>query len=573
VRVGEVIERDGTRRLRLGFSGGEGVLVDPVNPGSLGEPGSFHEVLGSGAWEVGEIVAAAGTALAGVHRIAARAELASGFSDAVLAETAALVESPGIDDPELDDLTGLPFITIDYERSRDLDQALHIERRGAGYLVRYALADGAHYVVPGSALFEEATRRGASYYLPGLTLPMLPRQLSEGVVSLNPGVDRRALVFEIAIDERGLVGETTLRRARIRSRRKLTYDGVQAYLDDPASSDLAGTEIAASLDLLPAVGTLRMREAEGRDVVRYDRSAIELTLPSAGAPALAMSHDERNDVQLYNEQISLVTNIEGARLLLRKCDRDTGLAGLFRVHPGPDERDLDAFVRSVGELVDTLGLDDAWRWRRDSETLADYVARLPDGGDGHRLAMALQRQAMVMGQPSFFTTEPAPHFGIGAPAYSRFSSPMREIVGIVTLHVAYAQLDGVALQDIGLDRELVERIIAAGNRSKRTQKEITRDAHELAIDQLLSGELELEPTARPLRTGTVMGVSASKIYLQLDAPPIEIKLYLADQPVSLAPRGRFELAGDDRVIRVGDALEVRLDRYDRQRRRWILLLS
>ena len=572
-----MIARNGSKRLRLGFDSGEGVLADPINPERLEalEPGCFVavEVTGAGVAIVdAPPVAEAGTALAEMHRIAARAELSLEFPAAACAEVEALLADPGIDDPVLDDLTALPFCTIDYERSRDLDQALYIERRGDGYAVFYALADGAHFVVPGSALFTEATRRGASFYLPGLTVPMLPRPLSEGIVSLNEGVDRRALVFEIAIGAGGLVTGTTLRRARIRSRAKLTYDGVQAYLDDPASSPIAGSELAPSLDLLPAVGRLRMAEAEARDVVRYDRSAIELTLPSPGARDLGLERDHRNDVERYNEQISLVTNIEGARLLLEKCDAETGLAGLFRVHPGPDERELDAFANSVDALVTDLGLDDRWRWRRDrGESLADYVDRLPDDGEGWRLTMALQRQAMVMGRPSFFTTEPAPHFGIGAPAYSRFSSPMREMVGIVTLHVAYAQLAGRSLADAGLDAATIDAVIASGNRAKRLQKQITREAHKVAIDQLFERELAEAPERRPVRTATVMGMSDTKLYLQLDEPPIEVKLYLDEQDRRLEPAGRFELRdAAGRSIRVGDAVSVRLARY--QRDKWILVL-
>ena len=105
-----------------------------------------------------------------------------GFSTAVMSEVAAFQRASGIDDPTLVDLTALPFVTIDHDDSRDLDQALYIARRGAGYAVYYALADGAYYVRPGSALFTEALARGASFYLPEICEPMLPRALSEDLV-------------------------------------------------------------------------------------------------------------------------------------------------------------------------------------------------------------------------------------------------------------------------------------------------------------------------------------------------------------------------------------------------------
>src|SRR5690349_21087678 len=102
-----------------------------------------------------------------------------GFAPEVEAEAAALVASPGLDDPALTDLEAVPFVTVDGPGTRDLDQALYLERDGDGYLVRYAIADAAYFVKPGSRLFAEALRRGTSYYLPGLSVPMLPRSLSE----------------------------------------------------------------------------------------------------------------------------------------------------------------------------------------------------------------------------------------------------------------------------------------------------------------------------------------------------------------------------------------------------------
>ena len=100
-----------------------------------------------------------------------RHQVRRGFSDVIDQEVAQFQRSPGIDDDNLEDLTALPFVTIDHDDSKDLDQALYIDRSDNGYRIFYALADGAYYVRPGSALFDEALRRGASFYLPGLCSP------------------------------------------------------------------------------------------------------------------------------------------------------------------------------------------------------------------------------------------------------------------------------------------------------------------------------------------------------------------------------------------------------------------
>jgi len=184
------------------------------------------------AHAVGEPVARPDTALADLVALAVDHGLDPVFSDAVEREALAWTEDPRTDEPSLTDLRHLPFVTIDNVDSRDLDQALLVERAGRGHRVRYAIADASFYVPRGSALFAEALRRGASYYLPGWMIPMLPRALSEGIVSLNPRVDRRALVFDMQLDASGACTSTDVVPARIRSRAKLAYDGVQRFLDD-----------------------------------------------------------------------------------------------------------------------------------------------------------------------------------------------------------------------------------------------------------------------------------------------------------------------------------------------------
>ncbi|HUH03761.1 MAG TPA: RNB domain-containing ribonuclease [Kofleriaceae bacterium] len=584
MEVAEVVQRKAGMRLRVGF-GTDGALLEPIEPDPVLPLGAFvaidrvgehHARVRFGADGQPLVIAAADTALAEVHRIAARCGLRPGYAPEVQAETDALLAAPGIDDPALVDLTALPFVTIDYETSRDLDQALHVTRDGDGFGVWYALADAAYYVRPGSALFADALVRGTSYYLPGLTVPMLPPELSEGIVSLNPGVDRRALVFRMLLDATGQVRSTELVRARIHSRAKLTYDGVQAHFDAPARSPLRDREFTASLELLAEVGRLRIAHAEARDVVKYDRIAVRLSLRDAGAERVRIDGEPRNDVQAWNEQISLLTNIEGARFLAARVDPSTGLAGVFRVHEPPTELELGELRGSIDELVKALELEPTWRWDRARESLGDYIGRLPDEGPRARLSRALQRQAMILGRASYFAITPGPHYGIGAAAYSRFSSPMREIVGVVTKHLALHQLAGTSVAQSGLTRALIEAACESGNRSKALQKRATRDANKLAIDQLFTSELERAPEARTVYDATVMGLSAAKIYLQLDAPPIEIKLYTVDQAQLLGSTpiatSRFELRVGKRIIRVGDAVRARVHGYDRARDRWVMRL-
>lgn len=149
-----------------------------------------------------------------VDRIFRSFGLSDKFNKAVNEQVKDLISQHPADDASLKDLTHVPFITIDNDNSMDLDQALFIRRTKSqsssdsattnGYVVSYALADGAYFVPPMSPLFQHALRHGGtSFYLPGKCIPMLPRELSEDHMSLNPHVKRRSLVFDIHLDDKG----------------------------------------------------------------------------------------------------------------------------------------------------------------------------------------------------------------------------------------------------------------------------------------------------------------------------------------------------------------------------------
>ncbi len=501
------------------------------------------------------------------------------FSAEVEAEAEALVADPGLDDPALADEDGVPYVTVDGEGTRDLDQALHLERDGSGYRIRYAIADAAHYVRPGTALFAEALRRGTSFYLPGLSVPMLPRRLSEGAVSLNAGVPRRALVFDMRVDADGQCLGTTLRRACIRSRAKLTFEQVQALLDDPVSSPLARAEFASSLALLPTVGTLRQLEAAARQVIRFHRQEVQVGLENGAFTVLARV---RHAVERHNEQLSLLCNAEGGRLLCAAVGDDTSRAAqaIYRVHPAPSPERLLELEQQVGEIVRLHDLDPAhWSWQPQAP-LSAWVDALPAlATDEHlvRIARAIERQAVMVNVRSVFSAEPGQHFGVGAQPYARFSAPMREVVGVFVHKEAVELLGLTPRRPAADDAALRDQVVAAANTARERQRRLIDLTNRRVLDQFFAADLALPRDRRPLRAGTIMGITSSKIHVTLDAPPIDVKLYVADAGralggvwLKLSP-GRAALLDehDQALFTVGDPIELRLVRRDEPRDRWV----
>jgi len=473
---------------------------------------------------------------------------------------------PKIDDPSLDDLTGLPFVTLDSRHAMDLDQALHVSPRGGGHRVRYAIADASFYVAPGTPLWHEALRRGASYYLPGMVAPMLPRVLSEDVVSLNPGVDRRAVVFVHDLDEDGVCVRTEVVRARIRSCAKLGFAETQAFLDGgPAPRGME--DVGASIDALRTVGERRIRLADERGVVRFRRSEVHV-VAGDGTPRFTAVEAVEHACENYNEQLSLLCNVEGAKLLQRDA-RPGLLQPIYRAHPPPTDDALRNLERTVDAIAGLHGKGDRWRWDRRTP-LASFLAGLPRDGEDGRLARTIHRQALLVGGRAEYVGEPAVHHGIGAPAYARFSAPMREIVGVFCHDELFEALLGTerASPDALPDEQLRDQVIHAATQAKVRQKRLERAANRLVIDELLERRRGPHP-------GTLMGLGRGKAHVRLDDPPIDLKVYVrhltSDRgALRIGPGGVRLLASGEPVLTVGERVVVDVEGRDLKADRWRL---
>jgi ribonuclease R len=525
------------------------------------------------------VLAAPGTARARLYQILDRYEIDPCFAPEVYAEVQAFLQNPGWDDPTLRDLTPQAFITIDNESSRDLDQAMFIERAGLGYRVYYALADTSHYVRPGSALYSAAMKRGVTLYLPSMAVPMLPEEFSEGLVSLNEGVPRRALTMIMSIDADGVCTQTQIERTKIQSRKKLTYEGVQAYHEAPESHALAGQDFTETLQLLKEVGELRIRQAEAKDVVRIHRLEVRHSVSRADPTKFETYARARNDVERWNEQISLLCNSEGAKIMKAAGSADY-VTPIFRIHPEPVERRLEKFRDMVDAAVQAHGVDPMiWAWQR-VQSLADYLGDLPTDPSHEGLSAAIQRQAVMVNSASEFSVTAGKHHGVGVDPYARFSSPMREMVGVYTHKEALEKMGQLEPRFWPSDnpRENQALVVDVANRTRKLQRQIAKEADRWVLDQHLQDDLHKPEAERAQWQGTIMGLTPTKVYIQMRSPPFDVKLYLKDLSESVAADLRLDKHGvvakssdPSRLphLRLGDSIRLRLQRYDFPRGRYI----
>ena len=322
-----------------------------------------------------------------------------------------------------EDRTDLPLVTIDPPGSMDLDQAVHLERTDSGFVLHYAIADVYALVEPGGALDAETHRRGQTFYFPDGSVPLHPRELSEGTASLLPDAVRPAALWRIETDHRAEPVAVSVRRALVRSVARLDYAGVQ----HDADTDRLHPSIAA----LPVFGRLRAAAA-------LARGAIELRLPTQDVvphgAGWKLQIEPRTEADEWNSEISLLTGMCAAQMMI-----DAGV-GLLRTLPPSDPAAVDGLRRTARSL------DVPWP----PETgVGTFLAGL-DANDPRTLVLMSEAPTLLRGASYAAFDGELPetilHGAIGAP-YAHVTAPLRRLSDRYATEVCLAVSSGVPIPE------------------------------------------------------------------------------------------------------------------------------
>lgn len=458
-----------------------------------------------------------------LREVRRRADVREEWPADVLAEAesaAAGIEAPTVDARDV------PFLTIDPPGAKDLDQALHLERDGEGFRVRYAIADLAAVVRPGGAVDVEARLRGQTVYAPDAHIPLHPPVLSEDAASLLPERDRSAYVWDLRLDARGELTGTELQRALVRSRARLTYDEAQQGVDDGTADP--------TLALLAEVGPLRA-------ALELERGGASLPMPEQDVERAPGGYRVRfrplRAVEGWNAQISLLTGMAAADLMLR------GGVGVLRTMPPAQERDVARFRRQVS----ALGVP----WE-EGESYGQFLQGL-DGTDPVHLAIIHEATALFRGAAYTAFDGVAPEqpvqAAIAAP-YAHTTAPLRRLVDRFVLAVCEALAQGrevpswarAALPDL-------PELMAESDRRTRTVDRESLDVVEAASLADRVGDV-LEASVVDVREGGDGGQGEGS---DADQRPAEVVVQLLDPVVLARARG---------VAGLGDRVRVRLTGVD-----------
>ena len=456
----ELIEKAGARmrgtaaaRLRLPELDGAVVNVEITRfpKGGLAPAGRVLEILG----RPGEI---------GVDTeiIIRKHHLPHEFAEEALAEARATPQQVTAHDlRERRDFRRLAIVTIDGETARDFDDAVYLNRRGdGGYELQVHIADVSHYVRPGSALDREARVRGTSVYFPNRAVPMLPEELSNGICSLNPQVDRLVMSVLMEMDASGKMISSDFTPGVIRSAERMTYTNVHKALEGDPEMRARYAHLVDSFRLMKELALLLNRRRNERGSIDFDLPEPVIEFDEAGR-MMSIGRSVRNIAHRIIEEFMLAANEAVAQYLERR-----GIASLHRIHEKPDPRKVIEFEELAHAFGYSLGVEDlterriAVRHGRVQPPARD--TRIGRGAQGRMRQMTVAFPASeeidirpqhyrrltekIAGKPeerilsylmlrslkqARYAADPLGHFALAAQEYTHFTSPIRRYPDLI----------------------------------------------------------------------------------------------------------------------------------------------
>jgi ribonuclease R len=496
-----------------------------------------------------------------VEALLADRGLKRGFAPTVEDEAGAAVARASSVGPARRDLTGLPTFTVDPASARDFDDAVSAERRGDGLGLWIHIADVAAHVRPGGALEGEACARGNSTYVPGTVEPMLPHLLSSGACSLTPGRERLAVTAEIELSADGAPRKASFYRSRVRSDARLDYDQLDEIFAGrtappaPVAEPLAlAREAAAALRARRPAAALSVSTSEPE--FEFDDGEV------VGARAIAQT-----EAHELIEQLMILTNEQVAGLLERR-----GLPTLYRVHEQPDPPRIEFLIEQLASLdlptpplPDRLSPTEAGRVAAEASRLVSREAARR--GHGRQVYPSLVLRAL---KQAYYSHRNLGHAGLGSPAYTHFTSPIRRYPDLVTHRALLAAIGA------GEHEPDPERVRTAGwhcSERERGAARLERDADDICAAFLLERELFQAGWEHEFE-GEVSGVIGAGAFIRFAGELADV--YEGFLPARVLRGERFDLNQPEtalvgrrsgRQIRLGDPMTVRVDAVEAPRGR------
>lgn len=501
-----------------------------IDYGERGVSGEIIEVLGEdGDFFVEE------TALIRSH------SLREEFPDDVIAEAERQAAKPVNDFSARLDLRNELIITIDGEDTRDIDDAISLEKKGDKYYLGVHIADVTHYVARGGVLDKEAYARGTSVYFPDRVLPMLPKALSNNICSLNEGADRHTLSCLMTISETGKVISKKIVPSVIRSRHRMTYTDVTAISEGDRKTREKYPDLTDFVADAVTLTKILKRARERKGGVELDVKETKILFDNG---KISIPEYERSISHEMIEQFMVLANESVATLM-----QEAEMPFIYRIHERPSPEKANAFSEFLRDLGISVQFDPENVNPQDFKKVLQLYRNLPAYPVINRVMLRSMMKAA-------YSPENLGHFGLASECYCHFTSPIRRypdlaIHRIIKDYLLQGGKSGTKYE------KFVQEAAVQSSACERNAESAERDVDALYIVKYMSEKIGESYEA------TVSGVTAFGVFAELKNTvegliPLET---LPDDSYELI-ESKFLLRGTKNSYRIGDRIRVKVAAVD-----------
>lgn len=497
--------------------------------------------------EVTEVLGGKDEAGTDILSVIRRMELPETFSKASMRQARSLNKPVNADViARREDLRGQLIITIDGADAKDLDDAVSLVKLKDGWLLGVHIADVSHYVQPGTALDADAYKRGTSVYFPDRVLPMFPPEVSNGVCSLTEGTEKLTISCFMEIGKNGKVMAHRFSETVIKTAHRMTYDDVNAIFDGDAALREKYADIVPMLEEMRTLMELLNAQRVKRGSIDFDLDEAKITLNKAGK-ATDVSVAVRGIANRMIEEFMLIANETVAQHAF-----DLGMPLVYRVHETPDKTklaDLNAFLGTLGYGIKSMG-----------NVKPQTFQKILQKAKGTKEENVVSRVVLRSMRKARYAPECLGHFGLAAPCYCHFTSPIRRYPDLMVHRMLREILHGEMTKErISRYEETLEEITR-----HCSEREVTAMEAERAADDLKKCEY-MQSRIGTVETGVISGVAQYGFFVQLSNTiegMVRVTSIAGDFYVCDAKNYRMVGRNSKRVFRLGDPVRVRVAGVD-----------
>lgn len=508
-----------------------------------------------------EVLGHEGDAGLDVESVIARHKLEVAFSEAAIQEAeAARVDVEGALRSGYRDVRDRVVFTVDPTDARDFDDAVSYDEADGLHRVGVHIADVSHYVPWGSSVDLDARRRATSVYLVDRVIPMLPEALSNGVCSLRPHEDRRAVTVDMWFDDAGVLKRAEFYPSLIRSCARLSYSEAQAAIEKrraglplaEGNADLTDA-VCDRLVALSRVACLLSRNRRKAGGLDFELPEAKVRLGADGEPVDVFIRKKTEATSLI-EECMIAANVAVAEHM-----EASGWPCVYRVHDKPDADALAALVPLLQEFSAYRDIP-ASAFVEGVPSVLQSVLRKAKGRPEEELVSSLLVRSM---KRAVYRKQCAPHYGLAAAHYLHFTSPIRRYPDLIAHRMLKMQLSGRRSKDFDGQASAISWLAEHSSEMERVAESAARESQEIKLCELMASQVG------QVFEGVVSGVATYGIFVRLPntAEGLVPVRCLGDEYFSLDPVRRV-LSGEEsrRTFRVGRKVDVQLFSVDPRKR-------